>query len=113
VRKQADTGSVGELAHPVREVQDPPGLFATPGSRGPIKTGIDTRLQIDIREAVEPDTGEWLRWIRKSPEVYLEVNGALQAVTILPGDTEYERSREANALLSFTVLAEYESTQEL
>jgi len=113
VKKQADTGNVGELAHPIQEVQDPPGLFVIPGSRGPIKTGIDTRLQIDIREPVDPEKGEWLRWIRKSPEVYLEVDGALQAVTVLPGDTEYERSREANAVLSFTVLAEYESTQEL
>lgn len=113
IRKQVDTGSVGELAHPIEEVADPPQLRATPGSRGIIKTGIDTRIQLDIREPVTPEVGEWLRWIRKSPEVYLEVDGQLQAVTVIPGDTEYERSREANALFSITVLVDNESTQEL
>lgn len=112
-RKQADAGNVAEMAHPIQEVQDPPVLRPLPGSRGPVKTGIETRTLLEIREPVEPDIGEWLRWIRKSPEVYLEVDGELQAVTVLPGDAEYERSREANAVFALTVLVENELSQEL
>lgn len=113
VRKQTDTGDVGEIAHSIEEVQDPGYLQARPGSRGIIKTGIDTRLTIEIREPVTPDVGAWLRYLRKSPEVYIERDGTLHTCTILPGDSEYERSREANAVFTATVLVENEYAQEL
>jgi hypothetical protein len=112
-RKQSDAGAVGELAHPLQEVQDPGYLQAEPSSRGIIKTGIDSRLLIEIREPVTPDVGAWLRYIRKSPEVYIEVDGQYQACTILPGEAEYERSREATAIFALTVLVENEYAQEL
>jgi len=109
-RKQTDGGTVGELAPRWDISQTPP---VQGHQRGIIKTDIDATLELEIIQPVDPTTGDWLRTLRKSPEVYLEIAGKYQAVTIKPGDSEYERSREANAEFQLTVIVDREQSQEL
>ena len=113
VKKQTDTGSVGEISPIWTEVQDPPVQEPLTPARGIIKTDIDTRIEYEIREPVTPEFGAWLRTLRKTPEVYIEIDGKYHACTIAPGNTEYERSRSPNAELQLTVIVENESSQEL
>jgi hypothetical protein len=113
VKKQTDAGNVGEISPVWTEVQDPPVQEPLTPARGIIKTDIDTRIEYEIREPVTPAFGAWLRTLRKSPEVYIEIDGKYQACTIAPGNTEYERSRSPNAEMQLTVIVENESSQEL
>lgn len=113
VKKQSDTGNVGEISPVWTEVQDPPVQEPLTPARGIIKTDIDTRIEYEIREPVTPEFGAWLRTLRKSPEVYIEIDGQYHACTIAPGNTEYERSRSPNAEMQLTVIVENESSQEL
>lgn len=110
IKKQADTGAVGELAPNWNIAQSPP---VQAHDRGIVKTGIDGRIEYEITEPIGPDAGDWLRVLRKSPEVYLDINGKYRAVTVEPGNATYERSREAEAEFQCTLIVDQETAQEL
>lgn len=109
-RKQNDGGTVGELA-PLWNVALSPAAPAH--ARGMVKTENEGELQIEIRESIPTEHGDWLRTLRKSPEVYLDVNGKYKAVVTLPGNTTYEQSREALTEFEVTLIADRERSQEL
>lgn len=109
-RKQIDAGAVGEIAPTWNVALSPP---SPAHSRGMVKTESEGELQLEIRESVPTDYGDWLRTLRKSPEVYLDVNGKYKAVVTLPGTATYEQSREALTEFEVTIIADRERTQEL
>jgi hypothetical protein len=108
IRKQNDTGQIGRTATPWDITATPP---AAASARGVVKTNIEGRLTIEVREVVDATTGAWLRTLRSSPEVYLEYNGQYIPATITAGDTDYDRNREANVIMPFVIIAELELPQ--
>ena len=110
IRQQTDEGTVGELAPRWDLTSTPP---VQGYQRGVVKLDIETQVEIEVLEPVDPYTGAWLRGLRSSPEVYLEVDGKYRVITVKPGQTEYERSREGIAEFKAVLIVDRESVQEI
>lgn len=110
IRQQTDEGTVGELAPRWDLTSTPP---VQGYQRGVVKLDIETQVEIEILEPVDPYTGAWLRGLRSSPEVYLEVDGKYRVITVKPGQTEYERSREGVSEFKAVLIVDRESVQEI
>ncbi len=110
IKKQNDTGQIGRIATPWDITATPP---AAASARGVVKTNVEGRLTIEVREVVDATTGAWLRTLRSSPEVYMEFAGAYIPVTITAGDSEFDRNREGNVGMTFVIIADLELPQAL
>jgi hypothetical protein len=110
LRKQQDTGVTTEIA-PAWDIASTP--QTQPHSRGNIKTAITAATVFEVREPVDFEKGEFLRTIRKSPEVYASVNGEYHAVVIAPGEVEYDNNRTAQTVMTFNVLMDSENIQDI
>jgi hypothetical protein len=110
VKKQQDTGAVGEVAPRWSVSLTPP----TPThARGLVKTENEGELRMEIRESIPTEYGDWLRTLRKSPEVYLDDAGKYRAVVTAPGATNYEEGRKALTEFEVTLITGRETSQEL
>jgi len=110
VKKQQDTGAVGEVAPRWSVSLTPP----TPThARGLVKTENEGELRMEIRESIPTEYGDWLRTLRKSPEVYLDDAGKYRAVVTVPGATNYEEGRKALTEFEVTLITGRETSQEL
>jgi hypothetical protein len=110
VKKQADTGIIGEIAPNWQPALSPP---VSAHARGLIKTQNEGELQIEIRESIPTEQGDWLRTLRKSPEVYIEDAGKYRAVVTQAGTANYEQGREALTEFEVVIIAGRETSQEL
>ena len=110
IKRQQDSGNVGELA-PIWNMSLTPPTSAH--ARGLVKTENEGELQIQIRESIPTEYGDWLRTLRKSPEAYLDVNGKYRAIVTAPGTTNYEQGREALTEFEVTLIVDRETSQEL
>jgi hypothetical protein len=110
LRKQQDTGVTTEIA-PAWNIATTP--QTQPYSRGNIKTAMTAATVFEVREPVDFEKGEFLRTIRKSPEVYASVNGEYHAVVIAPGEVEYDNNRTAQTVMTFNVLMDSENIQDI
>jgi hypothetical protein len=110
LKKQVDSGNIGEIAPSWSGGLTPP---VQSHARGLIKTESQGELQIEIRESIPTEYGDWLRTLRKSPEAYLDVNGKYRAIVTAPGTTNYEQGREALTEFEVTLIVDRETSQEL
>lgn len=110
-QKQKDTGQIAQFV-PNWNID-----YGTPISsyqRGIAKTDISSQITLDITEPVTPEMAEWLRFLRRSPEVYiLDGNGNYIPVTVEPGEVIIDISRTGQTEMKFTLILSNENGQEL
>ena len=110
-QKQKDTGQIIQFA-PTWNID-----FATPVnsySRGIAKTDTTSQISLDITEPLTTDTATWLRYIRRSPEVYIldEANNYIP-VTVEPGEALIDLTRTGQFELKLSLILSNENAQEL
>jgi hypothetical protein len=110
-QKQKDMGQIAQFV-PNWNID-----YATPVNsyqRGIAKTDISSQITLDITEPVTPETAEWLRFLRRSPEVYiLDDAGNYIPVTVEPGEAIVDISRTGQTEMKFTLILGNENGQEL
>ena len=109
-KKDKTTGEVGQLA-PAWNIDYNPPIQSY--SRVIIKTDATSQTSYDITEPLSPEASEWLRFLRRSPEVYIIEGGNYIPVTIEPSDSIVDISRTGQQEITFTLILGAENTQEL
>lgn len=104
------TGEVGQFA-PVWNIDANP--YAQSYSRGIVKTDATAQTSYDITEPVDNETAVWLRFLRRSPEVYILNGSSYVPATVEPGDAVIEVSRQGQQELKLMFVLGAENTQEL
>lgn len=110
-KKDKTSGQIGQFA-PSWNID-----YATPVNsyqRGIAKTDISSQITLDITEPVTPEIAEWLRFLRRSAEVYmLDDAGNYIPVTVEPGEAIVDISRTGQTEMKFTLILSNENGQEL
>ena len=104
------TGEVGQFA-PKWDIDANP--YAQSYSRGIVKTDATSQISYEITEPVDNETASWLRFVRRSPEVYVLDGNNYLPTAVEPGDAIIEVSRQGQQELKLTFLLGAENTQEL
>ena len=104
------TGEIGQFA-PKWDIDANP--YAQSYSRGIVKTDATSQISYEITEPVDNETAAWLRFVRRSPEVYVLDSNNFLPSTVEPDDAIIEVSRQGQQELKLTFLLGAENTQEL
>lgn len=110
-KKDKTSGQIGQFAPTWNIDYNPP---INSYSRGVFKTDSTSQITYEITEPLTAENAEWLRYLRRSPEVYmLDENNNYIPVTVEPGESVVEVSRTGIQEVSFTFALGAENTSEL
>ena len=110
-QRQRDTGQIAQFA-PFWDIDTNPPVQSY--SRGIAKTEVSGQVTLDVTEPCTPEVSEWLRYLRRSPEVYiLDSAGNYIPVTVEPSEAIVDISRTGTAEAKLTLVLGAENSQEI